>query len=792
MRSFFPFLSLLLLLSTTIFADEGAVCGHPRDPGETYAWRESVIDPRYHTYEEVIQYLDSMATQPDYAEIVDVREIGLSTNENLPILAAKISDNPEMDEDEPALLFLGQCHAEEILGLEITIGLMDSLLHGFAAANPHILALIENLEIWIVPTYNPEGLRVVHDGWDVTYRKNKTDNNGNGEFDFVEGIGYDIDGVDLNRNYDFNWIFGDGYVHVDYDYFRGFEPFSESEERAVANLARQEQFIFSVAYHSARSGTPEIIYYPWEWEDVKHPPDYPILDDLAQTLAARIINESGDGNYATHPGSSRRGNAHDWFYTQTGCFQYLIEVGTNNLQPAADLVEDTIDRNLPGCFFLLDRALGFPTESRAQIRGIVRDASDGFPLESARVSLQRQVAGEMDEAWEGLMMVPRRTDEFGRYRRIVLPGTYTVIFQAPGFRPDTLGGISASDSYPTVLDHSLVPRPQRVFNLHLPQREGLTNYEVVFAEDSDRDTLLLVPGDYQIARAADVLDLTVSGALFFPETYHIHCDSFPDGEPIPVIVDLTDRSMVLSESFQDLQGWSTTGSSWSLSEDQLVTNTDLLYQPGDNLVIRSPQFGTANWERIGFTIRHAYELEWERDSIAVLFRDALNDTLIWRKDWVDQNWTGTTETYFHVGLLPQYTYLELILDADSTVEYRGWQIDSLAVFITEHAPVSVEPREPRSTDRSPVLGSATLAPNPLHRSTVLDVEVPVAQPVEIRVFDLLGRTVVDESLDLSPGGFRWVWSGQDRSGNRVPAGVYLIQVQGPDLHFNQKMLLLNY
>ena len=35
--------------------------------------------------------------------------------------------------------------------------------------------LKEYLDIWFIPTANPEGLNVVHDELDLSYRKNKTD-----------------------------------------------------------------------------------------------------------------------------------------------------------------------------------------------------------------------------------------------------------------------------------------------------------------------------------------------------------------------------------------------------------------------------------------------------------------------------------------------------------------------------------------------------------------------------------------------------------------------------------------
>ena len=40
----------------------------------------------------------------------------------------RISDNAAIKEDEPRVLFIGQVHAEEILGIEIVLDLMKDLL----------------------------------------------------------------------------------------------------------------------------------------------------------------------------------------------------------------------------------------------------------------------------------------------------------------------------------------------------------------------------------------------------------------------------------------------------------------------------------------------------------------------------------------------------------------------------------------------------------------------------------------------------------------------------------------
>ena len=160
------------------------------------------IDIRYHTFQEIGELLDSLSQVDAYQDWFRVDTIGYSSHEGLPILAVKISDNVSVREDEPRVLFVGQVHAEEILGVETVLGLMMDLLDPDASEYNHMNTLRSYLEIWLVPTANPEGMNVVHDGLDLTFRKNKRDFSAdgptpNGVFDYEPSIGNDIDGVDL-------------------------------------------------------------------------------------------------------------------------------------------------------------------------------------------------------------------------------------------------------------------------------------------------------------------------------------------------------------------------------------------------------------------------------------------------------------------------------------------------------------------------------------------------------------------------------------------------------------------
>ncbi len=366
------------------------------------------IDPRYHTAEEIAYEIDSIAN--DYSAITVLDTIGYSTVDSLQIFALKISDNPLLDEDEPSILYIGGHHAEEILGIEICMYMISDLLtrYGVDSAATY---WIDNREIWFVPLMNPEGQGVVMTGLDTIWRKNKRDNNNNGFFDLA------YDGVDLNRNYDFYWTEGGSSDPPD-EFYRGPYSFSENENRAIRDLAFREEFTFCITYHSARYGLTEVIYYPWHWSG-GYSADYPFIRTVADSISKRILRDSGVGYYTALPGEGLDGNARNWLYGICGTFTFCIEVSTTTIQPGW-MVDGICERNLPGAYYLLERV------EQGGITGCIRDSSTLLPL-TAEVVVQ----GYYDPT-----LPPRRSDaKYGRFCRILKPGTYTVEIRKSGYVP---------------------------------------------------------------------------------------------------------------------------------------------------------------------------------------------------------------------------------------------------------------------------------------------------------------------------------------------------------------------
>jgi len=393
------------------------------------------IDPRYHTYGEMVDEMVSAVQR--YPHICQLYTIGYTSFFHLPILAMKISDNPSLTEDEPRFLFNGVHHATEIIGVEVCLYMMHNLLSRYDTS-PEVRAWIDSNEIYLVPMVNPDGhyinWNVVQDSW----RKNAKDNNGNGIFDPW------YDGVDLNRNYDFLWHLGD--PNPSSREYRGLFPFSENETQAIRDLANRERFVFDICYHSDKDPRfGESVYYPWRWGN-QYSPDYEHIRPIAESIAYRIINDMGSAPYTPIWGDATDGGlARNWLYYAIGTFPFTIEISTC-YQPPGYRVDSICEKVMNGSYYLFKRILG------PSITGHITDAVSGLPIPAEIRILEAYAPPET--------ILPRYADStFGRYRRILKPGYYTLQITAPGYETTQIESVGVSTSGPTRLDIQLQPIP---------------------------------------------------------------------------------------------------------------------------------------------------------------------------------------------------------------------------------------------------------------------------------------------------------------------------------------------
>lgn len=281
---------------------------------------ETVDIAAFHNYQDVTDELAQAAI--DHPDITYLTSYGQSV-QGREIWAIKITDNPEVEEDEPEVRIVGAHHGNELMSVEIPLEMVHYLTDNYGS-DPYVTSLVNEREIWIVPLVNPDGREA--------YSR------------------YNANGYDLNRNYGYMWESG---------WNGGTGPFSEPETKAIRQLSIENNFVLSLSFHT--SG--DVINYVWNYSP-NPTPDESLIKYLSE----------GYGSYNTYWVT----NGWDWYETHGdtndfsfGCrsdMDWTIEVANSNFTAVWNANRDAI-------LYMIDMAdMG--------VRGVVTDARTGSPLEA--------------------------------------------------------------------------------------------------------------------------------------------------------------------------------------------------------------------------------------------------------------------------------------------------------------------------------------------------------------------------------------------------------------------------
>ncbi|HHE47048.1 MAG TPA: hypothetical protein ENL08_05045, partial [Bacteroidetes bacterium] len=323
-----------------------------------------INDPAYHTLEEI--HARIFALQDSVPQWVRVDSIGHSQEDGLPIYVVKVNERVNEDNSGRPAVFFHDLHAEEVLGVEFQMWLLEKLVRHDDRKSRDWWRYIDT---WICPTSNPEGLREVY-RTDPSWRKNKRCNMQDGRFRWVKGWGGDTSGVDMNRNFPLFWSHGDRFLKLSrnelYDYYRGPGPLSEAETQALDRFIDRIRPLFALTIHSSRTGNvAERIYYPWGrgWEKYSNPklsPDIDAIRNLAESMVARTSKYGQPAQtYLAAPISSWVGECDSYFYWKYGVFSMRIEIGGADeaMQPDSAGIMQVIDGCHNGIEYLLNCAI---------------------------------------------------------------------------------------------------------------------------------------------------------------------------------------------------------------------------------------------------------------------------------------------------------------------------------------------------------------------------------------------------------------------------------------------------
>ena len=166
-----------------------------------------IIEPNFlddfHTYSELTTELQNI--ESTYPSISKLYNLGSSV-QGRTIWGLKITDNPNIEENEAEVRICGCHHGNEIMSVELPLMLAWYLVDNYGS-DPYIEDLVDNREIWIIPMVNPDGREM--------YTR------------------YNANGVDLNRDYGFMWG-GEGGSPA---------PFSQPETKIIRENALDNNFL---------------------------------------------------------------------------------------------------------------------------------------------------------------------------------------------------------------------------------------------------------------------------------------------------------------------------------------------------------------------------------------------------------------------------------------------------------------------------------------------------------------------------------------------------------------------
>jgi carboxypeptidase D len=330
--------------------------------------------------------------------------------------AMKITTKPDAPAGKPKFEYISTMHGNEPLGTEMCLYLLDRLTSGYATNDARIVNLVTNVEIWLLPLLNPDGREA---NPPQRYNANGYDLNRAFPEGSAANLGNLLYGPALNTN--------------------GFQP----EVSEVMAWTAAHHFTLGANYHTGDL----VVNYPYDNDNLgsvfSPTPDEALLETMSLTYSSNNVPmwnspyfANGIVNGAAWYAIS--GGMQDWNYRYAGCFDVTIEISESQWPyPSASEIPVYWSQNQESMLAYMEWVL-------KGIRGVMSDAQTGQPVAGAvRV--------------EGYPHLVLSDPAAGDYHRLLLPGTYTMWFTAPGYMPQRISNVAVGSGNATRLDVQLQP-----------------------------------------------------------------------------------------------------------------------------------------------------------------------------------------------------------------------------------------------------------------------------------------------------------------------------------------------
>jgi hypothetical protein len=258
-----------------------------------------------------------------YPDLITRSVIGKSL-EGRDLYVYKLSAVTDSNAYVPKLLITSLIHAREPLSLSASLYILSQLIEEYEAHVTDVEYLLRTRELYVIPIVNPDGYARLSTR--TGHRKNARETCPSDP---------DNSGVDLNRNFGFDWKPVSNKCSEEYS---GTGPFSEPETQSIRNFSIAKKFKSAVHFHAYGN----ILTIPYNGGDQGEHIDENHMRFYTDIKAAWKFKTFGPSratlNYTTH------GESDDWFYDELGVLSMSPELGPESagFRPKSDQVREVL------------------------------------------------------------------------------------------------------------------------------------------------------------------------------------------------------------------------------------------------------------------------------------------------------------------------------------------------------------------------------------------------------------------------------------------------------------------
>jgi hypothetical protein len=699
----------------------------------------------YWTLAEVKSKLDELVASDVQDLVTDQLDTLGTTWQGRPIWGLRIAKTVAGPDTRPVAFFNALTHAREPEGMQALFYFVDHLLANYGS-DPTATYLLDHRVIYIVPVVNPDGYfrnQTTNPGGGGLWRKNLRDNDGSGT---VTGS----DGVDINRNYGYQWGFdniGSSGSSGSATY-RGPAAFSEPETQAQRDIvvALQPRTGFSFHTYSdlllrgwgyTTTAPPDSSSF-YEWED-----DMSLGNGYLTGQAVRVL-------YAVN------GEFNDWVYGDQTLkprgFTWTPEIGGpgDGFWPAPSRIVPLAEENLRACTYVASIAGPYVRVERSNvIAGPLVAGGNRW------VEVRARHKGVSGSAGPGLVATMTSLSAGAS----VLSGPVSYPTLAPLTSADAL----SAGAFQVAVDDTVTPGRLLRLRVDFSAPDGFFSRDTVELVSGVPTVLALHSGGPLGPEWTTASWGLVAGDPVHPSTYYADSPAGPytDGADN----DLT-RIGALDLS-PGVHAYALYDARWQFESD---------YDCG---LVEASLDGVA-WTPVRATGSSLGQGGGVQPVGQPVYDGA---RYLWREERADLSpFTGPAGTAVR---------LRFRVRSDTGSRLDGLNLDSLRVLVYDPAaqpgPVAVgDGPAPARVELSPP------APSPVREGARFAFALPRAGEVRLELFDAQGRRVRTLAAAALPAG-RYVraWDARDEAGRPAPAGVYLVRLSGAVGTATRRFVVLN-